>query len=155
MQVLALFRVEDQEQAAAEQVFRHAIEGIGPLFDSAFVRWQDLLKFMLGWAYNRRPVNERASWQQAAEQVQSDERRKKEAKMQGITIADAIRMEGIVEGQAKGKLEAVLRQARRKWGEPDVATLQRIQAIHDDASLDRMIDAVFEAQSWVDLLNAI
>jgi hypothetical protein len=62
-------------------------------------------------------------------------------------------MEGKAEGIAEGKARAVLRQARKKWGEPDAATLQTIQAIHDEARLDRMIDAVLEAQSWADLLN--
>jgi hypothetical protein len=153
LQVLALFRVEDQEQAEAEPVFRKALEQLGPLFDTNMVRWRDLLKFVHGWAYNRRPEKERANWQQLAEQVQSDERRKREAKMIGMTIADAIRREGKAEGKAEGKLEAVLRQARKKWGEPDAQTLQTIQAISDDGRLNRMIDAMFDVQSWADLLN--
>ena len=81
LQVLALFRVEDQEQAEAELVFRKVMEQLGPLYDSTLVRWQDLVKFMLGWAYHRRPEKERANWQELAEQAQSDERRKREAKM--------------------------------------------------------------------------
>jgi hypothetical protein len=93
--------------------------------------------------------------------------------MQGMTIADAIRSEGKAEGKVEGraegkaegktegkaegktegKAEAVLRLGRKNWGEPDTATRQTIQAIHDEALLDRMVDALLEAQSWADLLN--
>ena len=149
LQVMALFRVEDKEQAEVEQVFRRVLEQLGSLFDSTFVRWQDLIRFILGWAYNRRPEKERATWQKVAEQVQADEQRRRETKMQGMTIADAIRGEGRAEGKAK----AVLRMGRQKWGEPDLVVLQAIQAIHDEARLDRMLVALIGAQSWADLLN--
>ena len=156
LQVLALFRVEDEEQGEAEVVFRKAMEQLGPLFDSTLVRWQDLVKFMLGWAYHRRPARERG-WQKVAEQVQSDEERKREAKMQGMTIADAIRSEAKAEGKAEGIAEgtakAVLRLGRKQWGEPDAATLQTIQAIHDEGWLNRMLDACLEVKSWADLLK--
>ena len=96
-----------------------------------------------------RAEEEQSKWQHVAEQVPFDERQKKEANMAGMTIADAIRREG----KAEGKVEAMLRQGRKKWSEPNAATLQAIQAIHDEARLNRMIDAMFDVQSWADLLN--
>ena len=163
LQVLALFRVE--AQAEAEQTFRAAVEQLGPLHDSNVVRWRDLLKFMLGWAYHRRPAQERPGWQALAEQIQADEQRKREAKHMGFTIADAIRQEGKEEGMAKGmakgkiegkiegKLETLFRLGRRKWGEPDAATLQTMQSICDGERLDRMSDAIIDAKSWPELLS--
>jgi hypothetical protein len=81
--------------------------------------------------------------------------------MQGMTIADAIRREGraegiaegIAQGRAEGEAKAVLRLGRKKWGEPEPAVLQMIQAICDQARLERLVDAMLEAQSWADLLN--
>ena len=73
--------------------------------------------------------------------------------MIGMTIADAIRREGRAEGEVKAICKAVLRQGRKKWGEPDEAALQAIQAINDEARLNRLLDALGAAKSWADLLN--
>lgn len=71
--------------------------------------------------------------------------------MQGTIVE-----EWLLQGQAQGKVAALhdvlLRQGRKKFGEPDTATVQTIQAITDVGRLERMSDAVLDAHAWNELL---
>ena len=85
----------------------------------------------------------------------------------GKTIADSFREEGEargeaqglvkgrVEGRAQGSRETILRLARRRFGEPDSATLDALQAIVDLDRLVRITDRVLDAESWADLLSTL
>ena len=70
--------------------------------------------------------------------------------------ADVIRLEGKAEGKVEGKVETlrevVLRQGRKKFGEPEAAALQALQAVADMDRLERLSDALLDVPSWTELL---
>jgi predicted transposase YdaD len=63
---------------------------------------------------------------------------------------------GKAEGEAKGKAaEAktiLLRQGRKRFGEPDTATVAALQAITDVAYLESLSERLLDVGSWQDLL---
>ena len=81
----------------------------------------------------------------------------------GKTIADSFReegevkgrVEGRVEGRAQGSRETIHRLARKRFREPDSATLDALNAIVDLERLGRISDRVLEANSWADLLATL
>ena len=152
-QALALLRVEDQEQPEAERACRGALLQLGGLHDTNFVRWQDLIKFILGWAYHRRPPEELSNWTALAEQLQADEQRKRELNAMKTTAADVLRFEGRVEGRVEGARSMLLRQGRKKFGEPETPTLQKLLSITDVDHLERLSDALLDAKSWQELIS--
>jgi predicted transposase YdaD len=62
------------------------------------------------------------------------------------------RAEGRVEGRAEGARTVLLRQGTRRFGVPDTATTQALEAITDLERLERMADRVHEVASWAELL---
>ena len=107
MQVLTLLRVEEQEQAEVVEAFRRTLQELNSLHDTNTSRWQDMIRFILGWASHRRPPEERPLWWLLAEEMQANEQRKNEVKAMHMTIADEIRLEGKAEGKAEGRVEGV------------------------------------------------
>jgi hypothetical protein len=152
LQVLALLRVEDQEQADAVRTFRSVLQQLDPLHDTNFVRWEDLIRFILGWATHRRPPEERPLWSALAEDMQADEQRKQELKAMHMTIADEIRLEGKAEGKAEALREVLLDLGRQQLGEPDAATLQALESITDVDHLKRMTRVLLQTKSWIELV---
>ena len=73
----------------------------------------------------------------------------------GKTIADSFRDEGRAEGRVQGASDIVLRRGRRKFGEPDSATIDALRAVVDLDRLDRMVEQSFTAESWSDLLSTL
>jgi predicted transposase YdaD len=71
---------------------------------------------------------------------------------------------GKAEGEAKGKAEGeargkaaeaktiLLRQGRKRFGEPDAATVAALQAITDVAYLESLSERLLEVASWQELL---
>jgi hypothetical protein len=55
-------------------------------------------------------------------------------------------------GEIKGKVSAILRQGRKRFGPADAATEAALKAITDLDRLDRLIDAVLTVNSWQELL---
>jgi hypothetical protein len=60
------------------------------------------------------------------------------------------------EGMVKGQLQAILKFARKRFGEPDAKTLAALNAITDrervERILDRMSDVKVTVKSWKALL---
>jgi hypothetical protein len=58
---------------------------------------------------------------------------------------------------ARGEVEAMrkslIRQGRKKWGEPGEQVLARIAAIGDLDRLNLLSDRILDASSWDDLLG--
>jgi predicted transposase YdaD len=73
--------------------------------------------------------------------------------MRDSTTYQGILEEGRVEGRAEGSLRVLLRLGRKRFGEPDAATLTQLQAITDLDRLDRMAERMMEAASWQELLQ--
>jgi hypothetical protein len=57
------------------------------------------------------------------------------------------------EGRAEGMQRLILRQGRRKFGEPDEATRHALMKITDLEHLERLDDRVQEVSSWKELLE--
>ena len=57
------------------------------------------------------------------------------------------------EGRAEGAQRLLLRQGRKKLGEPDEATRRAVTAISDLDRLDQLSDRLAEVSSWLELLQ--
>lgn len=55
-------------------------------------------------------------------------------------------------GELRGRLQIILRQGRKQFGETDAAVEEELQAIHDRDRLERLGDAILTAKSWQELL---
>lgn len=156
IQILALLRIEEQEQAEAVRIYRILMEQLGSLHDTNLSRWKNLLRFILSWAAHRRPQQEHTMWSALAVELQADEQRKQELKAMQQTYADVLHQQGKAEGKAEGKVEGaravLLRFGRKKFGEPDAATLQTLESITDVERLERLSDAMLDVHSWTELV---
>jgi hypothetical protein len=52
----------------------------------------------------------------------------------------------------EGRMKAIRRQGRKKFGEPDAKTEAELNAIGDPERIDRLLDAILTANSWQELL---
>jgi hypothetical protein len=57
------------------------------------------------------------------------------------------------EGRAEGSQRVLLRQGRKRFGEPDAATQALLRAVTDLDRLDRMAERILEVSSWQELLQ--
>ncbi len=153
LQALAIFKADDAELVEAERLFRGIYREIDPLHETSRVRWQDLLGLLLGWAHNRRPGNERKAWHDLAIGLQTNAERRREIESMGMTIAQSIRQEGRNEGLIEGTQASLLRFGRKRFGQPDEATMTAIHAIADLDRLERMTDRIDDVKTWSELLT--
>jgi len=65
----------------------------------------------------------------------------------------AILDEGRAEGRAEGAQRLLLRQGRKRLGEPDEATRHALEGINDLDRLDRISERLLEASTWQELLQ--
>ena len=172
LQALSVVRAEGAEREEFERAFRIALTRLSESAQPGSAQWSDLVKFVLGWAANRRPPGDRSALQAVAEEAVTNEVHRREIQAMGRTIADAYRDEGRAEGMEKGRAEGMekglekgmekgqakgiqltlLRLGRRQFGEPDSATVDALRAITDLERLGRLSDALRIATSWTDLL---
>ena len=59
----------------------------------------------------------------------------------------------IERGEVKGLVRLLLRQGRKKFGEPDSATLARVERLTDIDRLDILTTRLLEVTSWEELLS--
>ena len=72
--------------------------------------------------------------------------------MRESSTYQAILAEGREEGRIQGIQTTLLRQGRRRFGEPDEATRQHLLAISDVERLDALSERLLEVGSWQELL---
>ena len=69
----------------------------------------------------------------------------------------AIRAKGEAIGEANGRVEGeqnvLLRQGKKRFGEPDTLTSQAIRAIASSERLEQLSEKILEVESWVELLR--
>ncbi len=165
---LAVVRAEGAEREEFQAVLAEVLRRLAPLHESEGLRWHELLHFVLSWGLRRRPHQERQSVYDAV--IASHERAELQKEMESmahtveqtweqelLTRGRAIGMEeGKAEGKAEGKVEGaravLLRQGRKRFGEPDAATVAAVEAISDLARLERMSEAIFDVPGWKELL---
>ncbi len=68
---------------------------------------------------------------------------------------DIGREEGKDIGRIEGERNALLRLGSHRFGQPDVPTLESIQAITSVERLEQLMDRLLQAESWAELLNTI
>jgi len=157
LQALAIYKAEGAELEEASTLFATIYKSIGTLHDSNRIRWEDLLKFVLGWAQNRRPQAERQSWHELALELESDEVRKREVKQMSQTIAQSIYQEGKLDGRQEGALgharSSLVRTGRKRFGQADDAVIAKVNALDDLDRLDRMAERLMEVESWDEVLR--
>lgn len=156
LQALTILKADDAELADAQALFRAVFEHIDPLHEARRPRWENLLRFLLGWAHFKRPKAERPAWQQTATDLRAEADRQRETGTMGQTIAEEIFEEGEVKGRHDGLRQharmVLVRFARKRLGEPDQTARNAIDGITDLDRLDRMLDRHDEAVSWADLI---
>jgi hypothetical protein len=96
---LAVVRQELAEEADFSRVLWEAMHRLETLEQRDRPRWQEIFETMLTWAYDRRPLSERATIQ--AEAAQLDARHRKEIKKMGKTIAEGLIEEGMEMGELR------------------------------------------------------
>jgi hypothetical protein len=68
------------------------------------------------------------------------------------------RAEGEARGRAEGEIEEarkiLLRQGRKKLGEPDERALARVAGLHDPDRLNLLLERILDVASWAELLAA-
>lgn len=68
------------------------------------------------------------------------------------SVIDDLVEERIPLWRAQEARRLLLRQGRKRFGEPDAATVAALEAITDLDRLERMSDAVLDAPGWTELL---
>jgi hypothetical protein len=59
------------------------------------------------------------------------------------------------EGEARGLLNTMLRQGRKRFGEPDDAVQQAVRAITDLEQLARLTEDLLDVATWQELLDRV
>jgi predicted transposase YdaD len=59
---------------------------------------------------------------------------------------------GEAKGQAIGERKVILRLGRKRFGEPDAATIAALEAISSVERLEQLAVRLLEVESWTDLL---
>ena len=173
VRLLALLKATNYPETEAMAIFEQVFRSIDPFFEKGRHRWTEILQYLIGWAYHRRPQSEKDDWRGLAVRLQADSDRRREVEHMGQTIAQSIYKEGqeegvrlgeekgLQKGLQKGRHEgelsharmALLRRARRKLGDPDPSFDRIINEIVDVDRLDRIADRVNDCGSWSDLLD--
>jgi hypothetical protein len=68
-------------------------------------------------------------------------------------IIQVLHDEGRAEGRAEGMQRTLLRQGRKRFGEPDEATRLALVGITDLEQLDHLSERLLEVASWQELLQ--
>lgn len=155
---LAVVRGEAESAEAFEAVYRAVLERLEPLSEREETRWRDLVWFVLSWALRRRPQTEQQSLYTAA--VQSHERAgaQKEVTIMsgrvGMTWEDEMLQRGELRGRIAGARTTLLRMGRKRFGEPDAATVAALEAVTDFDRLEQLGERLLDVASWQELLAA-
>jgi hypothetical protein len=105
LQTLAVIRAEGAERDEFFRVMRQVLERLRGLAGRQEVRWQGLVWFVLAWALQRRPPEEREALIALARDAQENATRQAEVQTMGQTIADVLKEEGRQEGRREGREE--------------------------------------------------
>lgn len=138
LQVLAVIRAQGFEGVAFAAVFAEALKHLQDLHLRDPVRWFDLARMILSWAYWRRPADEHATLMDAARQADSTQQKEIDTMYShrlGPTLADL--------AIAKARGEDLIDFLQHRFGTVPEDLARRIRAIDDP---DRLREAL--KQSW-------
>ena len=71
---------------------------------------------------------------------------KAEGKLEGLT-------EGKIEGKIEGERAIILRLGRKRFGEPDAATLEKLESIQQIERLEEISDRLITATNWIEAIG--
>jgi hypothetical protein len=163
LQTLAVIRAEGADAAEFRAVYSEAMRRLQDLHGRDKVRWYDLMRIVLTWAFWRRPQNERAELRQEAEASQADLERRREVQTMSQTIAEALIEEGMEKGMEEGmekgiatgrllSARAMLRKLLEKhFGALPEALVERINATDDVDRLQAAFDQALVLTNLADL----
>ena len=60
---------------------------------------------------------------------------------------------GVAKGERLSLIQTILRQGRKKFGEPDGATLALVEGMGDIDRLQTLTDRMLDATTWQELLS--
>jgi hypothetical protein len=72
--------------------------------------------------------------------------------LEDSTTYQLILRRGEARGEARGEKGAILRLGEKRFGPAPVATLAALEGMTDRAELARVLDRLFDATGWDDLL---
>jgi hypothetical protein len=155
MKALAVVRAEREESAVFQAVFSTVLRGLEPLSRRENVRWHDLVRFVLSWAFWRRPGPERQQLVEVAQRSQSAAARRREIQRMSETIVRTWPEELFAEGEAHGQLrncrENLLTLLVEKFGAVPEELAQRIDATQDLERLKNAVRQVLHIQALTEL----
>lgn len=141
--LMALVQGEKAEYAELEPVVRDLVQSLEPVADTAYSRWQSLMRFATGWVSHRRPKAERGRWRKVVEDgVKNLERRTEVAKM-GQTISDAIYQEGKESARHEVLQDLFLKKWEEKYGSVPESVTKRVRSIKNERHLYILLDRVY------------
>jgi hypothetical protein len=116
MKALAVVRAEREEAAAFQIVFAEVLRRLEPWSERENVRWHDLVRFVLSWAFWRRPGRERRQLVAVAQESQLAAAHRDEVMKVSETIARTWPEELVAQGLAQGLTEGEKRSYREMLG---------------------------------------
>jgi hypothetical protein len=126
-----------------EAVFTEVLRRLEPLSEQENVRWHDLLRFVLSWAFWRRPGSERRQLVEVARESQSAAAHREEVTRVSETIArtwsEELVAQGLIEGEMRTRREDLRILLEEKFGALPEEWVRRIEAAQD---LERLKSAV-------------
>jgi hypothetical protein len=148
LQMLAVFRGEEEGRAEFEALFEEAVQNLAGLGDRDVVRWDQFLRTVMTFATSRRPQEEQTKLLEIIQRANPT--RSQEIQAMTKTIAEAWMEEGMAKGLVKGRAEGELQASRRllrmfledAFGALPEAVVQQIEATTD---LQRLQAAVHQA----------
>ena len=159
LQALAVIRAEGEGRDEFFRVMREVVERLSGLASRDEMRWHGLMWFVLGWALQRRPRDERDELTAMAVAAQRETLRQGEVRTMGQTIAEALREEGREQGLEQGLEQGSLTTARtillgilkKRFGRLPKALRQQIETTIDLANLQACTIRASEIKSLDEL----
>jgi hypothetical protein len=153
---LAVVRGERDEQSRFQALLTEVLRRLASLHDTEPLRWGELLRFVLSWGLRRRPRGEQQTVYEAVLASHQEAQLRQEMEQMAQVLGQTWEQELLAQGRAIGKAEEaralLLRLGRRRFGEPDAATIAALEAVSDLPHLERMSEAILDAPNWAALL---
>jgi hypothetical protein len=159
MKALAVVRSDREEATAFRRIMDGVLRRLEPLSEREPVRWHTLVRFVLSWAFWRRPARERRQLVRVAQQSQSAAAHREEMRKVSETIDRTWPEELLAEGMAQGRAEGELRTCRRnlrlvleeRFGAVPEALAQQIEQLGDLERLESSIRQALRIQELAQL----
>jgi hypothetical protein len=95
LRVLSVVRAEHEDIETFKSVLKDVVRSLKSLAESDHVLWHDLMMFILGWIYERRPNAEREQLANAVRTADSSRKRKKEISQMGTLMKGSVAYEKV------------------------------------------------------------